>query len=261
MSIFKTLREWIVPWQDGTEPMEIRRAILDEIESEITSIGNRKRIFPYNRVHIRLRAADPKQQATLRAAAHEGWDLQGDVEAILKGAGSPVPAGLRVEVSICEETEADFGDRRFRIDYRSESAPKKAHDPPRLEITVIKGDATEPIYRLAGRHFYVGRLEEVLDKHGRLSRRNDVAFRDEGEINTTVSRRHALIRFDEADGVYRLRDEHSAAGTTIFREGRSVTVSGKDRRGVRLRHGDEVAFGRAVVKVELAEPDPSAGDS
>jgi pSer/pThr/pTyr-binding forkhead associated (FHA) protein len=99
----------------------------------------------------------------------------------------------------------------------------------------------------------VGHLE-VLDADGRVKHKNDVAFLEEGEVSPTVSREHARIVWDEAEGEYRLRDDGSASGTRLLREGRSLEVSGHDRRGVRLRSGDQLYFGRASVKVTLRLP-------
>ena len=58
-------------------------------------------------------------------------------------------------------------------------------------------------------------------------------FLEEGEVNQTVSREHARITWDGAEACYWLRDEGSAYGTRIFRDGRSIDVSGRDPRGVR----------------------------
>src|SRR5258706_200936 len=76
-----------------------------------------------------------------------------------------------------------------------------------------------------------------------------VAFREEGEINHTVSREHARIAWDGASGGYWLRAEQNASGTRIYRSGKTIDVSAHDRRGVRVQSGDEVHLGRAVVKV------------
>jgi hypothetical protein len=123
---------------------------------------------------------------------------------------------------------------------------------PLLRLTVVKGQAARPSYDLAAERIFLGRLEEVLDAAGRVMRRNDVAFLEEGELSHTVSREHARIAWDAATQSYWLRDEGSAAGTVIFRTGRSIEVSRHDRRGVRLETGDEVYLGRAALKAEIA---------
>ena len=124
---------------------------------------------------------------------------------------------------------------------------------PTLELTVLKGTATQRVYVHEGPRVHLGRLEEVVDPDGRVRRRNDVAFLEAGEINSTVSREHARIAWDAESGGYWLRAEQNASGTRIYRGGRTIDVSAHDRRGVRLQPGDEIYLGRAAVKVGMRE--------
>ncbi|HET9677879.1 MAG TPA: FHA domain-containing protein, partial [Solirubrobacterales bacterium] len=124
---------------------------------------------------------------------------------------------------------------------------------PRLELTVLKGVATQRVYEIEGARAFLGRLEEVVDADGRVRRRNDVAFLEVGEINSTVSREHARIAWDAEAGGYWLRAEQNASGTRIYRGGRTIDVSAHDRRGVLLQPGDEVYLGRACVKVGMRD--------
>ena len=82
-----------------------------------------------------------------------------------------------------------------------------------------------------------------------MTRRNDVVF-EEGadEANGTVSRRHAHIKLE--DGEYRICDDGSEFGTRVFRDGRSIEVPAGNRRGERLRPGDEIYLGRACLRFE-----------
>jgi len=154
---------------------------------------------------------------------------------------------------MAEEPLPQFGDRRYFVEYaKSETSPAAEESVrPLLELTVLKGDATQHVYELEGPRVFLGRLEEVVDADGRVRRRNDVAFREEGEINTTVSREHARIAWDDESAGYWLRAEQNASGTRIYREGRTIDVSSNDRRGVRLQPGDEIYLGRACVKVGM----------
>ena len=95
----------------------------------------------------------------------------------------------------------------------------------------------------------IGRLAELTDADHRVVRRNDVVF-EEGaeEVNGTVSRRHAHIRLE--DGEYRLCDDGSEFGTRVFRDGRSIEIASGDRRGEKLRSGDEIYLGRACLRFE-----------
>jgi pSer/pThr/pTyr-binding forkhead associated (FHA) protein len=92
-------------------------------------------------------------------------------------------------------------------------------------------------------------MPELTDADHRVVRRNDVVFEEGGDdANATVSRKHAHIRRDGAD--YRLCDEGSEFGTRVFRDGRSLEVPAGDRRGEKLRDGDEIYLGRAILKFD-----------
>jgi hypothetical protein len=266
--LFSKLRRWTRPWETGDSSLELRRAVLDDVERRAVAVGGGRRIFPFDRVKVRL-LAPPGEGAVLESVAREGWDLAGEVRERLRERGVEPPSGLEVAVHVVEEgpggeAEEGFGERRFQVLYgKSEEGAGGAggarraggEGRPVLELTVLKGKAARQVYTPQAERVLLGRLAEVLDADGRVKRRNDVAFLDEGEINETVSREHARIAWDEATGGYWLRDEQSAYGTRIFREGRSIEVSGSDRRGVRLRAGDEVYLGRACLKVNLREAD------
>ncbi len=72
-----------------------------------------------------------------------------------------------------------------------------------------------------------------------------------GPINETVSRCHAHIDRGESPGDYRLFDDRSAHGTTIVRNGKTVSVPAGSR-GVRLQSGDEIVLGEARLRVKMA---------
>ena len=90
-----------------------------------------------------------------------------------------------------------------------------------------------------------------------MSRRNDLAFAEDSEINTTVSREHAHVLYDKLTGEYRLfndrwypREEKGGCGLWIVRDGLSQEVH-RTSRGTRLEAGDEIHLGRAVVRFQL----------
>jgi hypothetical protein len=272
--LFEAVRRWTRPWPTGTEPMEIRRAVLDEVESRIVSAGGGKRVFPFNRLRIRLLAPGPREKDELEALVGDAWDLPAEIRERIAERGCSVPPDLDVNVEVTDEASPAFGDRRYRIDFeRTERSikppapalptlasnvgtvaipsPSLSADRPTLELTVLKGTATRKVYSFPAGRVHVGRMEEIVDDEGRVRRRNDVAFQEDGEINQTVSREHARILYDEASGELRLRAESGASSTRIFREGRSIDVSGRDARGVKIQSGDEIYFGRASVKVTI----------
>jgi hypothetical protein len=253
---FDKLRHWGRPWAAGTEPVEIHRAILEDVESQVVAVGGGRRVFPFETVEVKLLATSPEERTRLEAIAQAGWDLPGEIRERLKARGVKVPEGLAVPVQVTEEQGPEFGDRHYALAFRKAAekeggGPGKSTARPVLHLTVVKGQGVQDAYDLAADRIYLGRLEEVLDAAGRVKRRNDVAFVEEGELNQTVSREHARIAWDPASHAFWLRDEGSASGTLLFRSGRSIEVSRHDRRGVKLEDGDEVYLGRAAVKVGL----------
>jgi hypothetical protein len=267
---FEAVKRFTKPWPTGTEPMEIRRALLDEVESRIVSAGGGKRVFPFNRLRVFLLAPGPREKIELEAVVNDVWDLPEEVRERLTECGCPVPSDLRVDVEVTEQGGPEFEGRRFRIDFHKterKSPPPPAPPPgtgtvqiqtpsagdgmPTLELTVVKGSATRKVYSFPAQRLNVGRLEEIVDSEGRVLRRNDVAFLEEGDVNQTVSREQARILYDDATGELRLRAEHGASSTRILRGGRSIDVSSRDTRGIKLQSGDEIYFGRACVKVTI----------
>lgn len=246
------------PWEQGTEPIEIREAILAEAAGQVTAAGPGKRIFPYGRVKVHLLVEGPEERARFEAAVEQAWNLEEALRERLLERGATPPRGLAVEVEITEEGGEAFAGRRYRLTYDRAAAPvpeKPAPSRPVLELVVARGKAAEEAYRFTAERVLLGRLAEVLDEAGRVKRRNDVAFLDEvgeaDEINRTVSREHARIGWDEEAKCFWLRAE--AQGVRIFRGGDPIEVSRHDRRGVRVMAGDEIYLGRACLKVSLGE--------
>ncbi len=265
------VRDWLKPWMKGTSPLEIRRAILDDVESHVVAVGEGRRIFPYNLLRVHLRVEGPEERIRFEAVVREGWDLEREIAGRLAEAGCPLPPGFALHVDLDEEDHPRFAERRFYVEYLNGEAPAAvaaasaatpnapgvpaggSAERPRLELTVLKGVATQRVYEIEGPRAFLGRLEEVVDADGRVRRRNDVAFLEVGEINSTVSREHARIAWDAEGGGYWLRAEQNASGTRIYRGGRTIDVSAHDRRGVLLQPGDEVYLGRACVKVGMRD--------
>lgn len=254
--ILGKIRDVLEPWRKGTSPLEIRRAVLDDVESRVIAVGDGKRILPFNHVRVHL-LTPPDERQAMEAVVQEAWDLKEQISERLRDRECPVPPGLEIEVVFDEDPDPRYGERRFFVEYgkregaaaSAEAAPGTAR--PTLELTVLKGTATQHVYEFENPRIFLGRLQEVMDADGRVRRRNDVAFKEEGEINTTVSREHARITWDDETGGFWLRAEQNASGTRIYRTGRAIDVSAHDRRGVRLQTGDEVHLGRACLKVGL----------
>jgi hypothetical protein len=239
---------------ESNELMLTHRAILAEIETKIETLARGRRMFPYAQVTVTMVSPDANRRAMLETAFGERLDA--DVREALAAAGCEVPQGLAIEVRTAED-----GPHPFEIAYAV--PPAKAIEPVPVAVAAaaapepaapsrlvpIKGVTQQESYELAGRRVNIGRLAEITDSEHRVIRRNTIVF-EEGadEANGTVSRKHAHILFE--NGEYRLCDDESEYGTRVFRDGRSIEVPPGNRRGERLRVGDEIYLGRACLRFE-----------
>jgi hypothetical protein len=134
--------------------------------------------------------------------------------------------------------------------------PVAKRRPARL--IVMQGAANEPEIPLAKLRTNIGRNVDVYRTEG-PSRRNDLAFIDDTEINRTVSREHAHILLSRKTGEYRIFNDRwykagakpeAQCGLWIIRDGLSLPVH-RGHRGVVLQPGDEIHLGQAVLKFAL----------
>jgi hypothetical protein len=238
-------------------PLELRRDILHEVEARIQPSA-RGRIFPYDLVQVRFAAVETGAPELLRAAFLDEESLAGDIRTLLAGAGcrNPERVEIAVEIIPCDAPASGaLAPRPFEISFsvRPKTAAAPAESPARAaSLEVVVGVAEQPAYRVSAERTYIGRLREIVDSTGQMVRRNDVAFLDNGEeINGSVGRAHATLHFDRARGEFRIVDDTSRYGTHIFRDNRSIAVPSGNPRGIRLRSGDEIYFGRACVRFKL----------
>jgi hypothetical protein len=172
----------------------------------------------------------------------------------LEAAGCPVQA-LDVSVSIVGTPDPEWIEPDFNVTCARVATPAVSVHTARLELIVTHGVATQQRYTTSP-PIAIGRGDEVRDSRQRLLRTNDLVFAEgAGDVNDTVSRRHARIEHDEASGTFRVYDDGSAQGTSVVRQGRGIAVP-RGTRGVRLQSGDEIVLGRARVRVEIRNEVP-----
>src|SRR5436305_1487017 len=75
------MRDLLKPWMRGTSPLEIRRAVLDDAESQVVAAGEGKRIYPYNHLRVHLLMPDAEERVRFEAVVREAWDLQQEIAA------------------------------------------------------------------------------------------------------------------------------------------------------------------------------------
>jgi hypothetical protein len=235
---------------ESNELLLTHRAILGEIQTKIETLARGRRLFPFATVVVTIVSADANRRAMLETTF--GERLEADVREALEAAACEIPRDFSLEVRTTET-----GPRPFEIDYAvapaqkvaQASQPAHAESPKAVRLIVVKGKTERPEYELRGQRVNIGRLAELTDSEHRVVRRNAIVF-EEGadEASATVSRKHAHIRFE--DGEYRLCDDESEFGTRVFRDGRAIEVPPGNRRGEKLRSGDEIYLGRACLRVE-----------
>ena len=246
------MRAWSSRVSGGSrspEILEIRRDLLNDIRDHIEPKGDGKNVFPYNTVVIHIAAETSERANLIQQALGEDKDLEQTVTALLSEAGCP-RRGLQVEVQVSEDLVRALSDRPFLIEYLNLKAPQAnapAKTRPKIKLTVVRGQADSTEYAFDADRVNLGRLKEVVSDHEGLRRRNDVAF---SETETTVSREHAYIRYDNEGGRFRLYDSVSQRGTNVFREGRRFEVPKGPSRGFQLSSGDEIHLGEARVRFE-----------
>jgi hypothetical protein len=245
--------------EPGTrEAIELYRDALEQIARRATLGKRGDRIFPFNLITIELAAENAERKAVLEALFDVN-QLGGDVRSSLEEEGIQPPAELTVAVRypeealvemriLCERVEKDLpAPAPFAA---SERTVAIAIVPARL-IT-LSGVSSVPELPLDRPRINLGREEEVVDALGRAIRRNELSFPETAhEANASVSRSHAHVAFDATSGQWRIFDDGSSLGTSLFRDGRRIDVPAHASRGVTLRPGDEIYLGQARLRFEM----------
>jgi len=240
------------------EPLEIVHEIVEAAQREVQSSGRGRRVFPFNAVTVTILAPSRDVRARFEAVLSDGLGLRERIVARLGSAGCSVDgADLDVTVNYDSRPRRNWRHQEFDIEFdrleRRERPPARASAAlPRFELTVLNGTTDRRTYALtASPRIDIGRCAEVRDSRHRLIRTNHIAFLERsGEVNHSVSRRHAHISYEAVSRHFRLHDDGSEHGTSIVRQGRSLPVP-RGSRGVRLESGDEIVLGDARVRVKF----------
>jgi hypothetical protein len=232
------------------QPLETVHALVRLVEQEVQPAGRGRVLFPYTQIRISIAAASSRDRARLAAACDGPPSLRERIVERLAAARCDVP-GLQVKVTFVAQPKPEWIDSDFHVEYaRAALAAPEPASPGRLDLAVVQGTAERSSYSFAGGSVSLGRGVEVRDGRDRLIRTNQVAFIEgDGDINASVSRRHARIEHDTASGAFRLHDDGASHGTSVIREGRGLLVP--SGRGLRLRSGDVIVLGQARVRVRV----------
>jgi hypothetical protein len=241
-----------VPAPSPRQPIETLHAVVDAIEREVLPAGRGRSVFPFTEVRVSVVVASAREEARLGAAFDAPPSLQTRVIERLTRTGCTVP-DLSVRVMFVPDRQDSWIHPDFHVDYVRSTPPAEAPAVVlRLELTVTHGTADRETYVFDAAPVMLGRGSEVRDHRQRLLRTNHVAFIERGgEINDTVSRRHARIEHDAKARLFRLHDDTGADATSVIREGRGLQVP--RGRGLVLQSGDVIVLGRARLRVTIED--------
>lgn len=244
--------------RDAPELAEIRLAVLDEIKAKSHRVSG-KDVFPYNLVRVHIGGIPDDQASVLKGSFFIQYFEQ-ELRSGLARANYRFPQDLQVEV----ETSSQLpGPKEQWIWIETETREKPVEEAPvpsfrkPAKLVVQKGRANKAEIVLDKARINIGRPVEVFRTDG-PSRRNDLAFSAENEINRSVSREHAHIAFDRKTGEYRIFNDRwykpgkteGGCGVWIIRDGLSQEVH-RNVKGTKLLPGDEIHLGLAVVKFHM----------
>ncbi len=239
------------------DPLELMPMILDAVEEKIVDASGGARVFPYDRVAIQV-CVEPGRRTAAATVFEHPPTLADRVRERLIESRCEISGALVVTVKIAEGAPPEaWNGAPFRIECRAARKPRRTEPVPEpkkgvpaVRLVVLAGAAGARNHAFELERIHIGRMGRVEDrKHGAV-RKNHLAFADDAtdEVNASVSRAHASIRWDAATRSFRLFDDGSVHGTRVLRGGRDLTVPRHGSRGVRLEDGDEIEFGKARVR-------------
>ena len=234
------------------ELAEIRLAVLDRIREKSYRSGGKK-VFPFDLLRVEMRGVEEGRRDVFAGRFFRQY-IEQEVRSALRDGGCRFPDNLRVDIEPIAGLPKPGED--WLVVETASQARADAAAKPLGKLVVREGEANAAEVRLDKARTNIGRVVDVYRAEG-LFRRNDLAFEAESEINRSISREHAHIRYDRAAGEYRLfndrwyeRGSEGGCGTWIVRDGMSQEVH-RTARGTKLEPGDEIRFGRAVVMFEV----------
>ena len=241
--------------ESAPELEEIRLAVIDAVKARSHRVG-RTRVFNYDLIRIHIRGVRPDQASAFENGFLAEF-LAKDLRDALARSSVRCPPELQVELRNTPQLPGP-GEEFVWIETETRAAAEAGtvqQRPRAARLFVIHGLANVSEVAVTKIRTNIGRTVDVFRTEG-PSRRNDLAFIDDTEINRTVSREHAHILRDRKTGEHRIfNDRWYKAGATpapqcglwIVRDGLSLPVY-RSQRGVVLLPGDEIHLGRAVVK-------------
>ncbi|HTY64174.1 MAG TPA: FHA domain-containing protein [Acidobacteriota bacterium] len=244
--------ETILGYEPEVNPSAFRREMLDRLGSKAVVNAN-GRSFPFGRVVVRLQPKTMKQHAAFEEAFVREDALKSYLEHGLKEEQIRCPENfqVRVELRDVSSPEGENPGPEFELDCIRLNV-LRLEDVPEVKLVVTRGAAERQTYQLKKERILIGRPAEVLDREGRIVRKNDIVFlENEDEIGASVANAHARIWHDFERRGFWIMDEGSRYGTRIMRTGSIIEVPGGEPDGIQLQSGDDLFFGQAGLHFEM----------
>jgi len=240
--------------KDAPELAEIRIAVLDAVKAK-SHRASGKYVFPFDLVRLHLLGVPEAQSPVFRSEFLSSYFAE-ELRASLTRSSYRFPDDLRVEITTTSTLPAPQEDwLRVEAAMREKPAAEKPLPKTQARLVVLSGTASAGEYALEKTRTNIGRTADTYHSAAGPSRRNDLAFAEDSEINRTVSREHAHILYSAKTGEYRICNDRiykgSNCGIWIVRDGLSQPVH-RNTRGTVLKDGDEIHLGRAILRFEGA---------
>lgn len=237
------------------QPLEIVHALLEDLEHHVQPAGRGTWVFPFNRVTVEFLAPTREARAQVSGVVGSPEALRDRIAAKLGPACKP--GALEVRVRYRPSAGAHWTHPEYHLDLEQIAMPAPVVEPApavvasAIELTIVSGAADRRRFTFGTDRIDIGRGVDVIDSRQRVLRRNLIAFADDGDAaNQTVSRRHAHVLHRAPSREYRVYDDGSARGTSIFRKGVTIPVP-SGTRGVGLQSDDEIILGQARLRVKI----------
>jgi pSer/pThr/pTyr-binding forkhead associated (FHA) protein len=229
------------------KPLDLVSAVLHEIENKVVPRGDGRRVFPHNRIVVKLLLPPRSERADFQLALD---DLESKIRKRFQEIDCDAAFPLDVRIQYLKKAPAAWAAEQIvalDLQKRSPDHPAATTAAVSLRVQVVTAAGAKRTYTFTEPRILLGRSAEISDGRGGR-RRNHVAL---DEQNTSVSRAHARMVYDTARGGYRVLDEGSTRGTQVIRRGEVIKVPKNDPRGVLLMSGDEIQLGDVVLRVTM----------
>ncbi len=238
--------------KNAPEMAEIRLALLDAVKAQSHMVAGRS-VYPYNQVRLRLTGV-PESGAAIFQGQFFAQFCEEELKNGLARAKYRFPEDLHVEVETSTALPGP-GEPWVWVEsaMREKVAEPVAERGAKLIVAVGAANVAEVLMGKA--RLNIGRGEDVYRTDG-PSRRNDIAFLEEGDVNRTVSREHAHVLFAKQSGECLLFNDrvytpgaktNGNCGLWVIRDGLSLEVH-RGSKGFPLMPGDDIHLGRAVIR-------------